>query len=183
LKRSGFSIFVADTVVNNTDPSFKKSGAFDPEEISIAVDPKNTDRIVITAISGGPDATVMQWQSRDGGVTWNKELTINSPQASGALDQEDLGSNPSRIMKVIDSKSLERDAGGKPVSATSDFGQFHGVTGAFLSAPAANITRATSRGTPPVPSIPAIGWRAIRVPARSTVPAPEKCRSRRFTEY
>jgi hypothetical protein len=71
-------------------------------------------------------------------------LTINSPQASGALDQEDFGLNPSRIMKVIDSKSLERDAGGKPVSATSDFGQFHGVTGAFLTAPAANITRATS---------------------------------------
>jgi hypothetical protein len=68
---------------------------------------------VITAISGGPDATVMLWQSRDGGVTWNKELTINSPQASGALDQEDFGLNPSRIMKVIDSKSLERDAGRK----------------------------------------------------------------------
>jgi hypothetical protein len=70
-------------------------------------------------------------------------LTINSPQASGALDQEDFGLNPSRIMKVIDSKSLEQDGGGKPVSATSEFGQFHGVTGAFLTAPAANITRAT----------------------------------------
>jgi hypothetical protein len=34
LKRPGLSI-VADTVVNNTDPSFKKNGAFDPEEISM----------------------------------------------------------------------------------------------------------------------------------------------------
>ena len=32
------------------------------------------------------------------------------------LDHEDFGLNHSKIMKVIDTKSLERDAGGKPVS-------------------------------------------------------------------
>ncbi|MGH6831390.1 MAG: hypothetical protein ACREDG_09605, partial [Methylocella sp.] len=31
------------------------------------------------------------------------------------LDHDDFGLNQSKIMNVIDSKSLERDAGGKPV--------------------------------------------------------------------
>ncbi|MDQ6867606.1 MAG: hypothetical protein M3178_04090 [Pseudomonadota bacterium] len=35
---------------------------------------------------------------------------------SAALDHDDFGLNQSKIMNVIDSKSLERDAGGKPVS-------------------------------------------------------------------
>jgi hypothetical protein len=37
------------------------------------------------------------------------------PPAS-SLDHDDFGLNPSKIMNVIESKSLERDAGGKPVS-------------------------------------------------------------------
>jgi hypothetical protein len=125
LKQPGLSIFVADTVVNNTDPSVKKSGALGAEEISIAVDPKNTDKIVITSISSGPDATVMLWQSRDGGVTWNKELTIDSPRTSGAA--------------------------GCPCDRTAGFGQFRDLTGAFLAAPAANIAR-TARGELASPS-------------------------------
>jgi hypothetical protein len=32
------------------------------------------------------------------------------------IDHDDFGLNQSKIMNVIDSKSLERDAGGKPVS-------------------------------------------------------------------
>jgi hypothetical protein len=32
------------------------------------------------------------------------------------LDHDDFGLNQSKIMNVIDSKCLERDAGGKPVS-------------------------------------------------------------------
>jgi K+-transporting ATPase ATPase C chain len=35
----------------------------------------------------------------------------------GALDHDDFGLNQSKIMNVIDSNRLERDAGGKPVSA------------------------------------------------------------------
>jgi hypothetical protein len=65
LKSPGLSIFVADTVVNDADPFLKKSGAFSDGEISIAVDPKNTDRVVISTISGGPDSTVLLWQSTD----------------------------------------------------------------------------------------------------------------------
>jgi hypothetical protein len=33
-----------------------------------------------------------------------------------ALNHDDFGLNPSKIIKLIDSKGLERDAGGKPVS-------------------------------------------------------------------
>jgi hypothetical protein len=33
-----------------------------------------------------------------------------------ALNHDDFGLNPSEIIKLIDSKGLERDAGGKPVS-------------------------------------------------------------------
>lgn len=118
LKRPGLSIFVADTVVNNTDPSLRKSGAFGDGEISIAVDPKNTNRIVITAVSDGPDATVLIWLSTDGGVAWTHELTINSPQASGVP--------------------------GFPCDPAADFCGFHGLTGAFLTAPIANIASVTS---------------------------------------
>jgi len=39
------------------------------------------------------------------------------PHPSAPLDHDDLGSDRSKIMNVIDSKGLERDAGGKPVSA------------------------------------------------------------------
>jgi hypothetical protein len=35
----------------------------------------------------------------------------------GRLDRDDFGLIPSKIMKVIESKSLARDAGAKPVSA------------------------------------------------------------------
>jgi hypothetical protein len=37
-------------------------------------------------------------------------------RAAKKLDHDDFGLNQSTIMKVIDSQSLERDAGGKPVS-------------------------------------------------------------------
>jgi hypothetical protein len=38
------------------------------------------------------------------------------PEATDRLDHDELGSNRSEVMNVIDSKDLERDAGGKPVS-------------------------------------------------------------------
>jgi hypothetical protein len=33
-----------------------------------------------------------------------------------SLDHDDFGLNQSKIMNVIDSKNLERDAGGKPLT-------------------------------------------------------------------
>ena len=57
LKPPGLSIFIADTMMNNNDTSLKKSGASGDREISIGVDTKNTNRVVISDVSGGPDAT------------------------------------------------------------------------------------------------------------------------------
>jgi hypothetical protein len=37
------------------------------------------------------------------------------PVPLNALDHDDFGSNRSKIMNVIDSNILERDAGGKPL--------------------------------------------------------------------
>ena len=73
LKPPGLSIFIADTVMNNNDTSLKKSAASGDREISIGVDPKNTNRVVISDVSGGPDATMLLWLSTDGGTTWTKE--------------------------------------------------------------------------------------------------------------
>ena len=105
LKPPGLSIFIADTVMNNNDTSLKKSGASGDREISIGVDPKNTNRVVISDVSGGPDATVLLWLSTDGGTTWIKELTTNSPRASSVL--------------------------GCPCDQTAEFAQFYSLTGAI----------------------------------------------------
>jgi hypothetical protein len=43
--------------------------------------------------------------------------SIRATASPRSLDHDDFGLNQSKIMNVIDSKSLERDAGGKPVSA------------------------------------------------------------------
>jgi coniferyl-aldehyde dehydrogenase len=45
-------------------------------------------------------------------------VTTSEP-ASGRIDHDDFGRNPSKIMNVIDSNSLERDAGEKPASPFS----------------------------------------------------------------
>jgi hypothetical protein len=45
---------------------------------------------------------------------WEFPAAVN--RKSVTLDHDDIGLNQSNIMNVIDSKSLERDAGGKPGS-------------------------------------------------------------------
>ena len=105
LKPPGLSIFIAGTGMNNNDKSLKKSGASGDREISIGVDPKNTNRVVISDVSGGPDATVLLWLSTDGGTTWTKKLTINSPRTSSVL--------------------------GCPCDQAAEFAQFYSLTGAI----------------------------------------------------
>ncbi len=73
-----------------------------------------------------------------------------------ALDHDDFGLNQSKIINVIDSKSLERDAGGKPLrafphpalAATTMFGLSLAVWGPAQAAPAAP----TATATPPAPA-------------------------------
>jgi hypothetical protein len=71
--------FVADTVVNNTDPNLTNTDMFGDTENSIAVNPENPSEIVITGFSGswGPNAPI--WHSIDGGNTWTKRFTVPAP--------------------------------------------------------------------------------------------------------
>ncbi len=102
-------IFVVDTVVNNTDPNLKNTDTFNDGEINIAVDPLNTNRIVITAFSGGWGATAPLWLSTNGGVTWTKQFTINPPPGVGGVL-------------------------GYPCDQSVDFGHFTALAGTFLTA-------------------------------------------------
>ncbi len=43
-------------------------------------------------------------------------LAVSRDHAGKGLDHDDFGPNRSKVMNVIDSKCLERDAGGKPVA-------------------------------------------------------------------
>ncbi|MCI0599540.1 MAG: hypothetical protein L0Y50_09565 [Beijerinckiaceae bacterium] len=75
----GVTSFVVDTVVNNTNPNLRNTDTFNDGETSIAIDPNNTSRIVITAFSGSWGATAPLWLSTNGGQTWTKRFTINPP--------------------------------------------------------------------------------------------------------
>lgn len=46
------SIFIVDTVVNNTDPNLTNTDTFNDGETSITVNPANPNEIVVTAFSG-----------------------------------------------------------------------------------------------------------------------------------
>jgi hypothetical protein len=59
-----------------------------------------------------------------------RSITATGPGRVSPLDHDDFGLNYSKIMNVIDSKSLERDAGGKPVSTFP-----HPAPGAGLTRP------------------------------------------------
>jgi L-aspartate oxidase len=48
------------------------------------------------------------------------DVAINPGASDPALDHDDFGLNQSKVMNVIDSKNLERDAGGKPVPTFPD---------------------------------------------------------------
>jgi hypothetical protein len=61
------SIFIVDTVVNNTDPNLTNTDTFNDGETSRTVNPANPNEIVITAFSGNWGANAPLWQSTDGG--------------------------------------------------------------------------------------------------------------------
>jgi hypothetical protein len=77
--------FVVDTVVNNTDPNLKNTDTFGDQEVSIAVNPRNSNEIVITAFSGRWGTEAPLWLSTNGGKTWTKEFTINPPPGAAGV--------------------------------------------------------------------------------------------------
>jgi hypothetical protein len=74
--------FVRDVVVSNTNPNLTNTDMANDGEPSIAINPSNTNEIVISAFSAfwGPSATNAPiWHSTDGGSTWTEEFTVPIP--------------------------------------------------------------------------------------------------------
>jgi hypothetical protein len=124
-----FDVFVVDTVVNNTDRNLKNTDTFNDGEVSIAVNPRLSNEIVITAFSGSWGVTAPLWLSRDRGDTWTKEFTINPPTG---------------VAGVI----------GCPCDQAVDFSHFNGLAGTFLTGGPTNIFSALTRN----PTIPAFRY-------------------------
>jgi hypothetical protein len=78
------SIFIVDTVVNNTDPDLTNTDTFNDGETSITVNPVNPNEIVVTAFSGSWGAHAPLWHSTNGGNIWTKKFTIPAPPGIAA---------------------------------------------------------------------------------------------------
>src|SRR5215475_8959620 len=78
------SVFIVDTVVNNTDPNLTNTDTFNDGETSITVNPANHDEIVVTAFSGSWGTHAPLWHSMDGGNIWTKRFTIPAPPGIAA---------------------------------------------------------------------------------------------------
>ena len=77
------TVFVRDTVVSNTDPTLTNTDTFNDGETTIAINPANTNEIVISAFSGNWGANAPIWHSTDGGNTWTKRFTVPVPTGLG----------------------------------------------------------------------------------------------------
>jgi hypothetical protein len=77
------TVFVRDTVVSNTDPTLTNTDTFNDGETTIAINPANTNEIVISAFSGSWGANAPIWHSTDGGNTWTKRFTVPVPTGLG----------------------------------------------------------------------------------------------------
>jgi uncharacterized repeat protein (TIGR01451 family) len=95
--------FVRDLVVSNTNPNLTNTDIANDGEPSIAINPSNTNEIVITAFSGNDGANTPLWHTTDGENTWSKQFTIPAapgvptflfPNCGGVCDQSvDYGRN------------------------------------------------------------------------------------------
>jgi len=72
-------ISVVDVVISNTNKNLKNTNTTANSEPSIAVDPANTNNIVVLAFSGGWGANAPVWYSSNGGSTWTLDETIPNP--------------------------------------------------------------------------------------------------------
>jgi hypothetical protein len=120
LKSFQFDLFLADAVVNNTDPNLKNTEFFNDGEPSIAINPLRPNEIVITVFSDKWGINAPLWLSRNGGNSWTKEFTINAPPGASGVS-------------------------GCPCDQTVDFSRFHGLAGSFLTLGPQNIYSALTR--------------------------------------
>jgi hypothetical protein len=73
------AISIFDVVVSNTNKNLKNTNTTANSEPSIAIDPANTNKIVILAFSGGWGADAPIWYSSNGGSLWTLDNTIPNP--------------------------------------------------------------------------------------------------------
>src|SRR5262245_52161003 len=78
------TIFVRDLVVSNTNANLTNTDTANDGEPSIAIDPNNTNQIVISAFSGSWGANAPLWHSTDGGNNWTKQFTVPVPPGLAA---------------------------------------------------------------------------------------------------
>jgi hypothetical protein len=128
------SVYVADVVVNNTDPNLTNTDRFSDTEPSIALNPatcveasvfngmKGCQEIVLLAFSGawnGQGSFAPLWFASTGGTLWTKEHTIpippNAPGTSGC-----------------------------PCDQTPDYGRGNQVSATFLSVSPTNVYSGTT---------------------------------------
>jgi hypothetical protein len=70
------SIRIVDTVVSNTDANLTNTDMANDGELSIAVNPEDTDEITISSFStgwNGPNTNAVIYHSTDGGTTWTQQ--------------------------------------------------------------------------------------------------------------
>jgi HYR domain len=72
-------LFVRDVVVSNTNANLTNTDNSNDGEPSIAINPSNTNEIVILAFSGSWGTNAPLWHSTDGGSTWSKQFTVPAP--------------------------------------------------------------------------------------------------------
>jgi len=82
-------VYVCDVVVSNTDQTLNANDFFGDEEPSIAINPANTNEIVILAFSGSWGGTAPMWHSTNGGLIWTKSFTIPRPTGLSVFGPED----------------------------------------------------------------------------------------------
>ncbi|MEO5856186.1 MAG: HYR domain-containing protein [Chthoniobacterales bacterium] len=102
--------FVRDVVVSNTNPNLTNTDTANDGEPSIAIDPNNTNRIIISAFSGTWGANSPLWESNDGGSTWTERFTVPVPPGLPAATTN-----------------------GCPCDQAFDFDRSNRVSGTFLS--------------------------------------------------
>lgn len=122
-KADGPSIFMVDTVVNNTNPTLKATDEMNDGETSIAVNPVNPNEITITAFSGAWGRRAPLWHSIDGGQTWTKLFTIPVPPGvpgTGGCpcDQTIEYGRGTQLFGIIQTDSPTNDYGGATTDPT-----------------------------------------------------------------
>jgi hypothetical protein len=111
-------VHIVDVVVNNTDPTLVFTDMFNDGETSIAVNPRDPKKIVISAFSGLVGGNAPLWHTTDGGTTWTKEPSV--PPAPG-------------VPLIFGCLAMD-DNGPSPCDQTFDYGRANRLAGTILSA-------------------------------------------------